>query len=143
MASTTQAVAALPLVGHAVEYDGASATLAGGKAQFSYTLPSTAATSVLTVTNDKGQIVWKGTGETGEGRHDFTWDGKATDGSTQPAGTYTLAVAAERADKSAIIATTTATGRVDGIELKDGQPLMSIGGLKVPTTKMLAIKDTI
>jgi flagellar basal-body rod modification protein FlgD len=143
MAGTTQAVSALPLIGRNVEYDGASAALtADGRARFSYTLPSQAATSVVTITDSQGRVVWRASGETGAGRHDFTWDGHGLDGSALPPGTYTFAVAASRADKSAITATTTAIGKVDGIELQGGQPLMSIGALKIPTTKMLAIKDT-
>jgi flagellar basal-body rod modification protein FlgD len=142
MTTTNQAVAALPLVGRAVEYDGSAATLdAGGKAGFSYTLPSQSSATVLSILDASGSMVWRGAGETATGRHDFAWDGKALDGSTVPPGTYTLSVAAAASDSSAITATTTAVGTVSGIELQSGQALMDIGGLKIPTTKMISIKN--
>jgi len=144
MTTTNQAVAALPLVGRAVEYDGSAATLdAGGKASFSYTLPSQSTETVLSILDGSGKMVWRGVGETATGRHDFTWDGTQLDGSTAPAGTYTLSIAATAADKTTISTTSTATGTVSGIELQNGQALMDIGGLKIPTTKMISIKDQI
>jgi flagellar basal-body rod modification protein FlgD len=143
MASTSQAVSALPLVGKTVEYDGSSAVLSGGSAHFSYTLPNQATSSVITVSNAQGQVVFRGAGELGAGKHDFVWNGKDLSGASQPEGSYSISVAAQGVDKSALTATTTGFGKVDGIELASGQPLMTIGGLKVPTTKMLAIKDTI
>jgi flagellar basal-body rod modification protein FlgD len=143
MASTSQAVSALPLVGKTVEYDGSSAVLAGGSAHFSYTLPNQATSSVITISNAQGQVVWRGAGDTGAGKHDFVWNGTDPTGATLPEGSYSISIAATGVDKSAITATTTGFGKVDGIELSSGQPLMTIGGLKVPTTKMLAVKDTI
>jgi flagellar basal-body rod modification protein FlgD len=143
MASTNQAVSALPLVGKVVQYDGSSAVLAGGSAHFTYSLPNPATTSVISISNAQGQLVARVAGETTSGSHDFTWNGTDLAGNTQPPGTYSIAVSAQASDKSAMTVTTTGFGKVDGIELQNGQPLMSIGGLKVPTSKMLAIKDTI
>jgi flagellar basal-body rod modification protein FlgD len=143
MASTNQAVSALPLVGKIVQYDGSSAVLAGGSAHFTYSLPTQATSSIISITNAQGQLVSRVAGDTTSGTHDYTWDGKDMAGNTQPPGTYSIAVSALAADKSAMAVTTTSFGKVDGIELQSGQPLMSIGGLKIPTSKMLAIKDTI
>jgi flagellar basal-body rod modification protein FlgD len=141
--STSEAISSLPLVGKTVEYDGATAVLGDGGAKFSYTMPSGAASAVLSITDANGKTVWSGQGDATSGRHDVNWDGRDVNGSALPPGNYTLAVNAFAADKSPVTATITAYGPVSGIELQSGQPLMNVGGLRIPTTKMLSINDKI
>jgi flagellar basal-body rod modification protein FlgD len=141
--STSEAISSLPLVGKTVEYASATAVLGDSGAKFSYTMPAGAATATLTITDGSGKAVAQIQGDATTGRHDVNWDGRDVNGSALPPGNYTLAVNAFAADKSPVTATITAYGPVSGIEMQSGQPLMNIGGLRIPTTKMLSINDKI
>jgi flagellar basal-body rod modification protein FlgD len=142
MAGTSQALSALPLVGKTVEYDSSSSTLSGGSAQFSYSLASQSAATTLTVSDANGKVVFQGPGETGSGRHVFTWNGRGTSGVDQPDGTYTISVAATDASKNTVATTTTGFGTVTGIQLQNNQALMTIGGTNVPTSKLISISQS-
>ena len=139
MDQTNQALAALPLVGKTVEYDASTSMLSGGSAQFSYTLPSDAATSTISIADSNGKIVYQTSGETASGRHGFTWNGKNTGGTALPDGTYSIAITAADAKGQPITATTSGFGQVSGIEIQNGQPMMNIGGIQIPTAKLLSV----
>jgi flagellar basal-body rod modification protein FlgD len=143
MQTSDQAIGALPLVGKTIRFDSNATALTDKGATFSYELPSTSAQTVLTVTNAQGQVVWRGLGSTGAGSHDFTWDGKNSAGVVQQPGTYTLDVSAQAGDQSAIKAVVSAYGKVDSVQIDNNVAVVGIGGLKVPVTKLLSIKDTI
>jgi flagellar basal-body rod modification protein FlgD len=143
MQTSDQAIGALPLVGKTVQFSGNSTVLPdGGSAQFSYSLPSTASQAVITITNAQGQVVWRGAGSTDAGSHDFTWDGKNAAGVAQPPGTYTMDISAQAADKSAIKATVSAYGKVDGVQIQNNAAVLAIGGMQVPVTNLLSIGST-
>jgi flagellar basal-body rod modification protein FlgD len=139
MGQTNQALAALPLVGKTVEYDAASSTLSGGAAQFSYTLPAQAASSSISVVDINGKVVFQTPGETGSGRHGFTWNGKTASGANLPDGTYSIQVSALDAKNQPVTATTSGFGKVTGIEVQQGQPMMNIGGVLIPTAKLISV----
>jgi flagellar basal-body rod modification protein FlgD len=139
MGQTNQALAALPLVGKTVEYDAASSTLSSGSAQFSYTLPAQAAATSISVVDANGKVVFQTAGETGSGRHGFTWNGKTAGGATLPDGTYSIQVSALDAKNQPVTATTSGFGKVTGIEVQQGQPMMNIGGVLIPTAKLIAV----
>jgi flagellar basal-body rod modification protein FlgD len=56
-------------VGQKVEYDGAMAPVQDGSASWTYTLDGAQASTALVVTNQDGDVVWSGTGETADGEH--------------------------------------------------------------------------
>jgi len=143
MQTSDQAISALPLVGKTVQFDSNSTVLPdGGSAKFSYSLPSTASQAVITITNAQGQVVWRGAGSTDAGSHDFTWNGKNAAGVVQPPGTYTMDVSAQASDKSAITATVSAYGKVDGVQIQNNAALLAIGGMQIPVTKLLSLSGT-
>jgi flagellar basal-body rod modification protein FlgD len=140
MQTSDQAISALPLVGKTIQFNGNSTVLPdGGSAKFSYSLPSTASQSVITITNAQGQVVWRGAGSTDAGSHDFTWNGKNPAGVVQPPGTYTMDVSAQAADKSAVTAKIAAYGKVDGVQIQNNAAVLAIGGMQIPVTKLLSI----
>src|ERR1700751_1849580 len=71
-----ESISALPLVGQNIEYNSATAPLSNGQANFVYSLPSTTASTALTVVNAGGKVVYTQPGETSAGTHPFTWNGK-------------------------------------------------------------------
>ncbi len=139
--STNQALAAMPLVGHTVEYTDNKAALTNSSATFGYNLPSTAASANIVISDANGQVVYQTTAETASGFHAFTWDGTTIDGSKAADGTYTFNVAATGSDKSTIQATLSAYGAVTAVDLKSGTPSLYIGSLSEALSKVTAITN--
>jgi flagellar basal-body rod modification protein FlgD len=123
---------AVALIGKRVTAQGSETQLSGGKAEWAYSLPANAAEAKLTVLDSAGKIVWTGdAADLSAGRHDFTWDGKASDGSTAPDGVYTLKASAVAGDGEAILPTVFFKGLVSSIEANAGQTQIKIGPSKV------------
>jgi flagellar basal-body rod modification protein FlgD len=121
--NTNEAIAAAPLVGQSIEYSSPTAPLANSAANFSYTLPSTASSVNLMVSDASGNVVYSSTGNTAAGQHDFQWNGQTSAGVQLPdGGQYTLSVVAADASKNAMTATVTSFGVVDGVNITPGTP---------------------
>ena len=101
-AQTTQA---LSLVGATVVVNGTTAQLANGSAVWSLSATQPA-TATITITAPSGQTVYSTSGTVNPGNQIFTWDGVGNDGTTWPAGNYTLtATAVTAAGQSTTITT--------------------------------------
>jgi flagellar basal-body rod modification protein FlgD len=138
--TTNESIAALPLVGQQIEYSGASAPLENGQAQFSYSLPSTAAQTALQVTDGNGNVVYASTGETAAGDHSFTWNGKTNGGQQLPdGGAYTLQVIATDANKAAITPTINSIGTVDSVSVANNVASFDVGGVSVPIGSLVSV----
>ena len=137
--STNTLASSLSLVGKKVAVDSAQMGLVDGEAQFSYTLPATSKETSLVVSDTAGNIVWKGTGETGAGTHGFTWDGTDSSGRPMPEGTYKLEVGAQGLDGSVMTVPVTSFGTVGGVLMNGGNASLAFGTFEVPTTKLAAV----
>ena len=138
---TSQSVAAIAYIGKKVEAEGNKAELGDGKALWTYTLPKAAAKTVLLVRDAGGHAVAAATGETGAGKHTFTWNGKDTSGNDLPAGTYSLAITAVDASGGAIETKIGTVGKVTGVQTAGGKPVLAIGTMTVPFDSIVAITD--
>jgi flagellar basal-body rod modification protein FlgD len=138
--NSNQLVSLLPTVGKTIDFTGATTTLAsGGSANFSYSLANASASTTLSVTDQSGAVVWAGTGETGAGAHNFSWNGTTSSGGQAPSGVYTLNVTAAAADGSAVTVTQSATATVNSIEEQNGSTVLDIGGYQVPVTNLISV----
>jgi flagellar basal-body rod modification protein FlgD len=137
--SADQTVAALPVVGHTVQFSDNQAALVNGQATYGYSLPATATQSIITISDASGRIVFQGPGQTDAGNHAFAWNGQGSDGSQLPDGIYTFNVAATAGDGSAIKASITAFGKVDSVSTQNGSAVVDIGGVSEPLSKIIAI----
>jgi len=138
MQNTSQAIAALPLVGQTINYSGDSAPLANGKASFSYTLPTDAAKATLTVKDSSGTVVFTGAAQTKAGTYSFDWDGTTTAGTTAKDGDYTLSISAVDAGGKTITPTITASGKVDGVSVVNNVATFNVGGVPVPMENFIS-----
>lgn len=150
------AIAATPLVGDSIAYNSPTAPLQNGQAEFSYTLPSNAASVDLTVTDASGDVVYSTTGNAAAGTHDFAWNGETSAGVQMPdGGQYTLSVTAVDANNNPIQATVNAFGTVDGVDITpasassssttaptNAQTNLDVSGITVPLSELLAINPT-
>ena len=142
MQNTSQAIAALPLVGQTINYSGNSAPLANGQASFSYTLPTDAASATLTVKNSSGAVVYSGAAQTKAGTYTFNWDGTTSGGGTAPDGDYTLTVQATDAGGNTITPTITASGKVDGVSVVNNTATFNVGGVPVPMVNFISVQSS-
>ncbi|MGH7034626.1 MAG: flagellar hook assembly protein FlgD [Stellaceae bacterium] len=142
--TSNEAIAAAPLVGQTIQYNDATAPLAGGAAGFSYTLPSNAASADLLVEDASGNVVYSTSGNGNAGTHDFVWDGKTSAGAQMPdGGQYTLQVVAKDASNNPITTTVSAYGVVSGVSIDSGTANLNLSGVSVPLSELLAINPTI
>ena len=132
---------AVGLIGKTVHAAGGTAVLDGGRAAWSYDLPSDAASATLSITNAAGRTVWSGPASAlGKGRHDFTWNGKDSAGGQLADGAnYTLAVSANNTAGAAIAASTELTGVVGSVEAVNGATVLNIGKSQVPFTSVTSV----
>ncbi|MEZ5763838.1 MAG: flagellar hook capping FlgD N-terminal domain-containing protein [Xanthobacteraceae bacterium] len=124
---TGQATQALNFVGSTVVVDGTTGSLNSGKATWSFTAPEDAAAEI-SILNSAGQTVYSGSYNVGAGTHDFVWDGKGSDGTQWPDGTYKISVVAKNSKGEPVSVQTDSQGVVDSVDLTANPPLLSIGG---------------
>jgi flagellar basal-body rod modification protein FlgD len=128
--NNNQTQASLGFIGLDVEATGNAFSYDGTPAKMSYTLPEASTSTTIQIKNEKGVIVRTLDGVRSTSRQELTWDGKKSDGSAAPAGSYTMSVVASKSDSKLMNATTTVFGRVSGIEAGNGTTTLMMG--KVP-----------
>jgi flagellar basal-body rod modification protein FlgD len=138
---STQTMTMLNFLGQTVEASGATAGLRNGQATYSYTLPRTAQSSVITITDAGGKKVYQTSGALTAGRSEFVWDGKDANGVAQPDGPYTISVTAKDAAGESMTATTTVQGRVSGIEQTSSGIVLDVDGVRTPLASILAVRE--
>jgi flagellar basal-body rod modification protein FlgD len=124
---SAQTSQALSLVGATVVVNGSTAQLANGQATWSLNA-SQPATAAITITAPSGQTVYSGTGAINAGPQTYVWNGVGNDGTTWPAGNYTLTATATSASGQSVPITAQVEGKVSSVDLTQTPPVLSIGG---------------
>jgi len=137
--STITQANGLGYVGKTVTASGTTAPLQSGKAQWDYTLNSSAHDVTLTVKDSSGNAVYSASGNTNSGQHSFSWNGTTTGGSTLTSGDFTLNVSATDASGNAVSTTTSMVGQVTGVDTSTGSTELELGDIKVPIGNVTAI----
>jgi flagellar basal-body rod modification protein FlgD len=138
-----EAISAQSMVGDTIQYDGSQTALKNGQAAFSYTLPSSAAATSITIQDANGNTVFSTTGQTAAGTYDFTWNGQTNNGQQLPdGGLYTINVQAVDANNNPITATTTASGVVTGVTVNNNVATFNVSGVQVPMNQLIGILGT-
>jgi flagellar basal-body rod modification protein FlgD len=138
--SASEAIAAEPMVGRTIEYNGNQTALQSGQAAFSYTLPTAAAAATVQVQDAGGNTVFSQTVDPSAGKHSLVWNGQTSSGVQLPdGGVYTIKVQAVDAKNNPITATTTATGTVTGVSVVNNAATFNVNGVSVPMSNLLTI----
>ena len=122
-----QTSAALGFLGQAVTVSGDTAKLASGRASWSFA-GSAPATATVTISNAAGQTAYSGAFAINAGTQSFTWDGRGSDGTLWPDGSYKMSITAKDANGQSVAISTEVTGTVDAVDLKQNPPVLSVGG---------------
>ncbi len=138
--SADQTMQASSLVGKTIQYSSSTAALSGGQATYNYTLPSTAASAILSVADANGNIVYSTTGDTSAGQHSFTWNGQTSAGQQESdGGDYSLQVVATNSKNSAITATVSSGGTVTAVTDTNNQAMFNVSGYSVPVGDLISV----
>jgi flagellar basal-body rod modification protein FlgD len=126
-----QYLQALGLVGHDVTVAGNQLALADGEARYGVAFAGAADHASVKITDASGKVVRTiELGAQSAGVANFTWDGKADDGSTCVDGTYTISVSASSGAQP-VAADPLIIGRVSGIIPGDRGTLLQLGSLGI------------
>lgn len=115
--------------------------LQDGTANWQYELPESSKATEMIIRDSSDRVVYRTTGETTTGRHDFNWDGKTSSGATAPDGVYTLEINAAAQNGANITAEIRASARVTGIDLSGSEVVVKMGGVEVPLSSVLALQE--
>lgn len=138
---SSQVSSMVGFIGTVAEVKGNKLPLENGKAEFTYTLPTNAASVKINVKNSSGITVFTADGPTSAGKHDIMWDGAGLGGMPQPAGAYTVTVTAFGPTQNLINVDQTAFGRVTGSEVQDGTVSLLMGDITVPMENVIAVRE--
>jgi flagellar basal-body rod modification protein FlgD len=135
-----QTQASLGFIGLDVEATGNAFSYDGTPTKMSYTLPETPTSTTIQIKNEKGVVVRSMEGVRSTSRQELTWDGKKSDGSAAPEGSYTFSVVAPKADSKVMTAKTSVFGRVSGIEAGNGDTTLMMGNTPVKMENVITAK---
>ena len=107
---------AVSYIGKTAQVLGDVMPLDGGKAKATYTFNKDVVSATITIKDMNGKVVYTASGETTSGTHEFTWDGKDSNGNQLEDGAYQIIVNPKVASGEAqATVTTTIFGKVTGV----------------------------
>jgi flagellar basal-body rod modification protein FlgD len=136
-ASTVSTAASF--IGMQVTADGATARLAGGRAEWTLNAPR-GAQAAITIRDSSGNIIAVQTKALASGAQSFRWDGRTSTGALAPEGDYTIHVAARDGAGQAVAVKTEISGPVGSVDLSGDAPVLIVGGARVPMSLVRSIK---
>jgi flagellar basal-body rod modification protein FlgD len=128
-------------VGMQVTADGATSELKDGRAEWRLNLPR-AATTTITITDASGNVVATETKNFSAGAQSYTWNGRTSTGQTAPAGRYTITATGRDATGQSVSVKTEVSGRVDSVDMTGDEPILLLGGVRVPLSKVKTIAQS-
>ena len=132
------------LIGKTVTATTGAASLADGKATWSYNLPRAASNVQLDVIDAKGNVVAsKVLTATEAGNQTFEWDGKNNLGTQLADGEYGLRITPTDSSGTKFSAIQTLTGIATGVQSVNGVNVVTIGKTRVPISAVTAVANTI
>ncbi len=128
-------------LGAEVEVDGNVVKLGeDGIAKVHYELDGQADTVSIVISDEFGDVVATLPGDTDAGKHSVTWTGLGDDNTQYTEGSYKVSIKAETASGQAVASSTSISGIVDGVELDEGQTMLSVDGTLMPLQQIAAVR---
>lgn len=144
MIDTMTSSAALQLVnyvGKSVTAYSDTTKMDSGKANWTVNSSSAASAAKVTITDEKGGVVYQGSVDLKAGNNAFTWDGKGSDGAdyTSSTGAFTIAVNGTDANGKAVTITTEVSGKVQAVDTSSSQPYIKVNGRLLPLSALTEV----
>ncbi|SDG68190.1 flagellar hook assembly protein FlgD [Roseospirillum parvum] len=139
--TATQQAMAVNYLGSTIEAESTRVPLQDGKAKLAYGLAEDASETWIAIKDSTGTVVRMFEGKTTAGVHALNWDGLDSYGNQLEDGAYEVVVTALGPNEGQIDTWTTVFGKVTGITTVDDEMLLSMDGVGVPMSKVLAISD--
>jgi flagellar basal-body rod modification protein FlgD len=114
---------------------------ATGPARWSLTSAAPAPEATVTVRDASGAVVFSEATTLTAGSNTYEWDGKLANGSYAPAGVYSATFQASDAAGNAVAITTTVTGKVEKLDASGFEPMLQVGGIKVPISGVISVSE--
>jgi flagellar basal-body rod modification protein FlgD len=140
--NSNQAMAAMSFLGTTIEAESNAINLSDGSATFEYEMDSATTATTISILDSNGKLVRVVQGESAAGTHSYTWDGTDGNGIALEDGVYTIQVTGSDLDDESVDITTRAVGKVSGVEVRNGQVLLSIGALQIPLEDVHAVRQS-
>jgi len=133
---------AVSFIGKEILAPGSGITLTdAGQQTLNYRIDQAAEQIGIVIKDASGNIVRTLTqGQTASGDHSVAWDGRDNDNNPLPAGTYSFAVTGTDSSGNSLSATSMIQGTVDGVKLDGSAPVLTVAGVDVPLSYVLAVK---
>jgi flagellar basal-body rod modification protein FlgD len=123
--------------GDSIAFDGSSSTAV------QYNLSSASTATKLIISNSAGEAVRTvSLGAQSAGDNSYTWDGCDDSGTKLSSGAYTFSVSATTASGASVTTKTYTTGVIDGVNLANSDPYLTIGSVSVPLTNVVSVSGT-
>lgn len=140
----TQLSSSVDYIGKSVEVENDTFKLRQtGEPKLGYDVPKGITNSVISISNERGQVVGSYRGQTTEGKQNLVWDGRDFNGNRLPEGTYKISVTLTDTNNQQSSAKTYAFGEVTSIELQDNKASVVIDDSYVlPIEKIRTVEKT-
>lgn len=128
--SVDQTLKAAALIGKSVLADGNALSKDGSNvSSATLNIPSGATKVKVNIHDEQGNVIRTvDLKDVKAGKTTFTWDGKKADGSTASDGNYKMSVVAENDDGKKMFVRTQVEGKVEGVEVENGQQVLVLSG---------------
>lgn len=139
----SQALSAANFIGKEVEAKTNSVSLQNGAAEIVYALPGGVSRAVLRIMDSSGRIVRAVDSDTSEGRHNFIWDGKDSNGVQLPTkDIYSLSIKAVGSNGEPLDGTAVGiVGVIDEVVTEGGVITLMIGEVSVDFDQIVAFRN--
>ena len=138
--NAANAIGTLNFVGKTVTAAGKTTSLSKGSATWVINAQS-AGSAKITVSDKNGNTVYTTTKALSAGTQNFNWDGSGPFGITEPDGAYTITVNLRAVDGSAIPISTEISGKVDGVDLSQSPPSLTMGPVNISLDTITSIQS--
>jgi flagellar basal-body rod modification protein FlgD len=125
---TAQTTQAIGLVGSTVTVGGDTANLKNGNASWTFSTTKAAQATITVSDAVTGQTAYSGSFTMQAGQQNFAWDGKGNDLKQWADGKYKMTITAKDANGQSVAVKTEVTGVVDGVDLSQTPPVLSVDG---------------